>query len=419
MVNDPTPDERKRELRRESQRRYRASDAGRVARRRERRRARLRLGVVVGPDPQEWKEYEGLPLTDEHQYVLLKRAVSAQVAATRGYHSVHDWDVADSIGHERATSVASLPALAIPVHDVHGAIPYYLLRPDKPRFVKSAGTSRGKAAKYPAPKGTRPVLDVHPSILERVLESRDVLYVVEGVIKADSAVSRGLLALGLTAGVWGWKSGQPLAEWDLIPLQGRPVNIVFDTDIRTNPGVRQAAHALEDHLLSLGAHPTIQEIPVEQESFGLDDFFRLGRSESELRPIEEYKDARDAARALLVDNTSAARGRYARPDRFTPAQLKVGLYLLDKMRSGGQCNASIDEMAKDLELSAKTVQDAVNALKTRPVGKSKQPLFLRHKGKDWAARPLGHRMVNGYAVNLGAVADNTPEPVTLSGTKGV
>lgn len=75
-----------------------------------------------------------------------------------------------------------------------------------------------------------------------------------------------------------------------------------------------------------------------------------------------------------------------------------------KMRSGASCSVPIDAMAEDLDLSPKTVMDAVTALKTLPVGPSSLPLLIPHKPKDWASRPPGHRMVNGYALNLNAVA---------------
>jgi hypothetical protein len=82
----------------------------------------------------------------------------------------------------------------------------------------------------------------------------------------------------------------------------------------------------------------------------------------------------------------------------------VGLYLLEMMRSGAQCNVPIDSMAAELRLSPKTVMDAVTALKSMPVGPSRLPLLISHKPKDWASRPPGHRLVNGYALNINAVA---------------
>ena len=405
-MHDLTADERRREQKREAQRRYRATPKGQEARRRERQRARHGIRIVpLTLDDAGWRARgDSLSLTYEHAWVLQRRAVSADVAEQRGYRSVMDWGDAESLGHLQAESTASIPAIDIPVYDIHGKLQFHQLRPDKPRYVKSRGMTRAKPAKYPAPKGSVPVLDVHPQVREQVRASDEELFLVEGVIKADSAVSHGLLAIGLTAGVWGWKSGTPLDDWKSVQLKGRRILIVFDTDIRTNPGVRRAAHSLEDMLRERGARPFILDIPREEEGFGIDDFFATGGSRKQLRAVETHTDAKVAARTLLVQNTSAARGRHARPSCFTPAQLQVGLYLIEQMRSFGVCHVPVDTMAEELRLSTKTVHEAVEALKELRVGPSHEPVFIRHKGQDWASRPPGHRPVNGYALNLNALA---------------
>ena len=77
------------------------------------------------------------------------------------------------------------------------------------------------------PVKARVVIDVLGVTANGVLDQATPLYITEGIRKADSAISRGLCCIGLNC-VWGWKNQD--AFWNKVPLSGRPVFVVFDSD---------------------------------------------------------------------------------------------------------------------------------------------------------------------------------------------
>jgi Domain of unknown function (DUF3854) len=85
------------------------------------------------------------------------------------------------------------------------------------------------------------ILDVHPRMRHLIDETFAELTFVEGLKKADALTSRGVLAVAIT-GVWNWLSdGEPIADMLDIPVDGRRVNICFDSDMLHNPNVQDAA----------------------------------------------------------------------------------------------------------------------------------------------------------------------------------
>jgi hypothetical protein len=75
------------------------------------------------------------------------------------------------------------------------------------------------------------------------------LWITEGTKKADSGASHGLCIIALN-GMWGFKSKNVfggvtiLGDWDFVALNGRTVNIVFDSDVMIGPEVKSALERL-------------------------------------------------------------------------------------------------------------------------------------------------------------------------------
>ena len=132
-----------------------------------------------------------------------------------------------------------VPGLVIPVRDVHGDLRFSQYRPDKPRMRD------GKPAKYELPHRARLVLDVPPAVLTRLGSPARPLWITEGPLKADAAVSAGLDCIAMF-GVWGCAGATAGAarprwpDWEHIALAGRTVYLVPDSDAATNPKVADA-----------------------------------------------------------------------------------------------------------------------------------------------------------------------------------
>jgi hypothetical protein len=83
------------------------------------------------------------------------------------------------------------------------------------------------------------------------------IWLTEGQKKADALATHGLCAVALL-GVWNFKGQNEfggvklLADFDLIAWNGRPVYIVFDSDIMHKQSVRAALDRLIEHLGAAG-----------------------------------------------------------------------------------------------------------------------------------------------------------------------
>jgi hypothetical protein len=212
--------------------------------------------------------------------------ISDEIIRARGYRHVYsrvDKDNYSARGFEKF--VSRFPALEIPVYGPDGKSSVVQLRPDIPRVVD------GKPIKYEWLPGEPLRLDVHPLLIDRV-KGTEPLYITEGILKADSAVSRGLCCIGLM-GVTGYKGKNSqggttaFAEWDLINLKDRLVYIVFDSDIVEKLGVMKALVALESFLKAKQANPVRITLPggPDGEKVGLDDFFVQGGNVEKLRAL--------------------------------------------------------------------------------------------------------------------------------------
>jgi hypothetical protein len=216
-------------------------------------------------------------LLPQHRKLIEDSGIEDRIICVRGYYSETTKSELGKLGFSYAQRV--VPALVVPVWGINGQISVHQIRPDQPR------SSRGKVVKYETPSGANLVIDVPPSVRDNVLTGTEPLFVTEGIRKADAAVSQGLTCIGLM-GVYGWKHQDDF--WATIPLEQRPVYIVFDSDIATNTNVARAAAGLFALLESMGAKPYVVTLTAKgNDKVGLDDFFAAGGS-----PIDLYAMAK-------------------------------------------------------------------------------------------------------------------------------
>ena len=238
-------------------------------------------------------------LTDHHHELLRASAISPEVVEARGYYSA----VATKADLGRlgfGPAQRRIPALVIPIWDVDGECVGHQLRPDAPRDVK------GKPVKYETAKDARQVLDIHPLAQPKLDDPTIPVIITEGVRKADSAVSRGMLALGLN-GVWGWVGRNEhggkaaLIDWRSIPLNGRLILLAFDNDVLTKVQVRQALEQLSAFLARRKATVRIVMLPDDPSGakVGLDDWLATnpdaGFADLAALAVDELPDVEPAA----------------------------------------------------------------------------------------------------------------------------
>jgi hypothetical protein len=184
------------------------------------------------------------------------------------------------------------PCLAIPFPDLKGDFNGYVrLKPDRPRKIKTDG----KFAKYESPrgKGNRAYFPI--SALPAILSPTAPLLIVEGEKKAAAATQAGFPTVGLT-GVWNWqrkrtnKDGPRELINDLaaVPWKGRPVVIVFDSDLVEKPEIALAELNLGRVLEAAGAIVKVGRLSggASGEKVGVDDFLIVHGTEA-LRDLIE------------------------------------------------------------------------------------------------------------------------------------
>src|SRR5215217_2111517 len=211
-------------------------------------------------------------LLPAHRRMLLEESgISPGVVAERGYYTAKTKAELSRLGfseRQRRT-----PALVVPMYSPAGELVTHQIRPDSPRE-----NGDGKTIKYETPLRSPIRLDVHPSQTERVRDASVPLWITEGVKKADSLVSWGQCVVALQ-GVWCWGKGNvPLPEWEDVRLWGRPVSVIFDSDVMTNPKVQAALERLVGFLRGRGARVRVVYLPDAPGGHrqGVDDFFVAG-----------------------------------------------------------------------------------------------------------------------------------------------
>jgi Domain of unknown function (DUF3854) len=239
-------------------------------------------GYAVEWTVEAYRERSGLELLPQHQAQLRASAIHLEVAAERGYRSATTKADLQRLGF--AQSQQRPPALVVPLWSVDGEVELHQIRPDEPRRAKD-----GKAVKYETPEKAGLRLDVHPRMRTFLGDPERPLFITEGVKKVDAATSADLCCLGLL-GVSGWRGRNRdggltvLADWEHVALKGRPIYLVFDSDVMTKTQVYLQLGRLRTWLERRGSEALVVYLPSADggTKTGLDDFLAAGNTRDDL-----------------------------------------------------------------------------------------------------------------------------------------
>jgi putative DNA primase/helicase len=203
-------------------------------------------------------------ISPQHVDLLMAAGIAIDVAEAHGVHTVNTVDDLP----EPLRWCRTAPGLMFPWRSPTGAV-LDQYRPDAPVAAED-----GRPRKYLFPADSLPVLNVHPSMLDR-LAGTGPLVVVEGTKQYLAAVTAAqpteLAVVGL-AGCWGWSHEQaPIPDLAHVTWTDRAVVVIFDADIATNQNVHEAARRLGDDLELRGASSVSFVNLPGSGSDGLDD----------------------------------------------------------------------------------------------------------------------------------------------------
>jgi hypothetical protein len=181
----------------------------------------------------------------------VESSISPEYIAGRGYYTASRRAEVPNVFKGRQRRLG----LVIPIFSPSGATGFRL----RPKVRISS------ERKYEQPYGVGSILDVHPFNLERARNPHVELWITEGEKTADSLASRGECVISIP-GVHnfaekGSRGVEGLPCWDYVPLQGRTVNVVFDSDTLTNPGIQLALKRLVALLKRRGASVYVVYLP--------------------------------------------------------------------------------------------------------------------------------------------------------------
>lgn len=224
------------------------------------------------------------PLLPHHRHELeVGSGISPEVIERRGYRSVTAQE-ARNLGFADYQARAGL---LIPQWSLAGVQVGYLLKPDQPRTDKD-----GKVVKYEQREKTPPRFDIHPDALPALRNIDDILSFTEGNKKGDAGLSCGLPFVCL-AGVWQFVRGRLVVpDLDEIPLEGRRVRIIFDSDVTRKPSVTEALLRFAAALDRRGAKVEIIYLPEgpDGQKVGVDDWLVAGHTVDELDALSAPYD---------------------------------------------------------------------------------------------------------------------------------
>jgi hypothetical protein len=222
--------------------------------------------------------------------------ISDEVIRARGYRTITDPQDLAEMGFSR--SQRRVPGLLLPLWDTSGENSLYIYRPDNPRVTEqkrkgrqSDGTYPCKVLKYELPKGCKMRLDCPPVCQPQLADPSVPLWVTEGQKKADCLASRGLCSITLL-GVWSWRGQNDadgltaLPDWEHVALNGRQVNIVFDSDVTTKPDVQKALNRFRSWLQYRGATVGVVYLPHSEDGRnGVDDYLAASHTIANLEAL--------------------------------------------------------------------------------------------------------------------------------------
>ncbi|MFE9121050.1 AAA family ATPase [Streptomyces sp. NPDC007172] len=196
---------------------------------------------------------------------------SGPVPAISERHAHHFAAISEQV--IRGTAASQADGLAFTYVRPDGS-QFVVLRPDDPRG----------GGKYLHPPGGRG-LNVHPLARPLMGDTGAPLMIVEGTKQYLAAVSaldgKRIFPVGMS-GIrnWQWKPGGPdtpslaLPDWQWIPVVGRKIYIVVDTDALTNDAVKAGEDALAEEMTRRGGEVYRVRVPLVggDPKTGLDDY---------------------------------------------------------------------------------------------------------------------------------------------------
>lgn len=228
-------------------------------------------------------------LAERDRAKLKSSAIADDEIAARGYYTELDRDRLDALGFHGAQC---RPGMVIPRFTTAGRPSGYILRPHDPRM-----DDKGKPIKYETARGSRSMIDCGPHTRAGLIDSAVVTYVTESIFKADALTSQGLLAVNVN-GCYGFmRDHRPIDDLDDIAVAGKRFVIVFDSDIRTNSQVHNAARRLGRALERRGGKVDVAILPDRPggDKCGVDDYFADGHTVTDLMATVKPLNALEAA----------------------------------------------------------------------------------------------------------------------------
>lgn len=257
---------------------------------------------------------------------MLRQAsgISDEVIAARGYRTVTDEAELAALGF--APRQRRTPGLLLPLHTTDGRLGPAIYRPDNPRVVENRrrknadGTHPQQVIKYEQPQGEPVRVDCPPGCQAQLADPAVPLFITEGQKKADALAARKACAVALT-GVWNWKQRNKYGgtvftnDLDYIAWEKRAVYLVFDSDVMTKHGVRQALERFTDHLKRKGA--VVHHVylpPLHDGKTGVDDWLAAtGKGVDDLIALAQGPRPQPQAAPPQVELLDEAPAQLVRP----------------------------------------------------------------------------------------------------------
>jgi Domain of unknown function (DUF3854) len=244
-----------------------------------------------------------IPDVETHhiQQLVGGSGITCEVIAERGVRSIiHGRELPKGFSWRQKKRA---PGILFTMHRPSGETSYSF-RPDEPDPEKP-GRKYEQPSKYYGGPGN--VLDVHPSLHHLIADADIPVIFVEGIKKADSITTAAraamieVLVVAIT-GVWNWMAdGEPISDMLDIPVKGRKVTILFDSDKLHNPNVQDAEERLAEYLDGRGAEVWSAYLPDKPDGskMGADDFFAAGGTFSELKLLTRRYNPADVVKVRL------------------------------------------------------------------------------------------------------------------------
>jgi Domain of unknown function (DUF3854) len=254
---------------------------------------------VITQAPQRFDHIEvpRKPLFERHRAELHASAVPDALIDQEQIASVSTRGEAARLGY-REDWQQLVPAIAYAVHPPDRSNGLYVLKPDRPRPRKD---KPGKVVKYEWPYKQPHRLDIPLACMQWLDDPTVDVYVVEGKKKALAILAHKLArgercVVVCVWGVWAWGKKpdanslvQLLFDWDYIPLEGRQVFVVFDSDRDEKENVDLAARQLADRLAERRAQVYHVKLPGEPDGRrnGADDLIERHGGEAFEQCVED------------------------------------------------------------------------------------------------------------------------------------